>query len=151
MSAWITIAVSDLNDYMVAAQVSALRTAALGSGQTDPFSRVMADIVERIRFKIQSCGANQLSATPQTIPPELKWAACYLILEAMQTRIPALKLTEDQKTQVDRAVTQLDRIADCKDKVTQPDDPVTVAQTGSNSPAIGSKCLKFQRSQQEGI
>lgn len=151
MSAWITITAADLNDYMVAAQVSALRTAALGSGQTDPFGRVMPDIVERIRLKIQSCPSNRLSATAQTIPPELKWAACYLILEALQVRIPSLKLTEDQKNQVDRAVTQLDRIADCKDRVSEPDDPESEASVPANSPNITGKTLSYSRTNQEGI
>lgn len=151
MSNWVTIAVSDLNDYLVAAQVTALRSAALASGQADPFANVMRDVVNEIRFKVQSCAANKLSATPLTIPPELKKFACYLILESMQGRIPALKLTEDQKTQAERAVTQVNRVADCRDKVTQPDDPILEPTTAANSPRIESKTLKFSRCDQEGI
>ncbi len=151
MSNWITIAVTDLNDYLVAAQVSALRTAALAGGQADPFTNVMHDVVNEVRFKIQSCASNALSLTAYSIPPELKKTACYLILEAMQNRIPGLKLTEDQKTQADRAVAQLNRIADCRDKITQPTDPITTDVTGSGTPSITPKTKTFTREDQEGI
>lgn len=151
MSAWITVSADDLNDYLVAAQVNALRTAALGSGQTDPFGRVMPDIVERLRFKIQSCPANQLSGTASTIPPELKWVACYLIIEALQVRIPALRLTEDQKAQVDRAVTQLDRIADCRDKVSQPDDGVQPEVSSSPIEIVSKSTRVTTRETLQGI
>ena len=134
MPAWIIIAVADLDDYLVAAQMAALRNAALGGAQTDPFSRVMPDIIGRMRMKIASCEHNQLSATPNSIPPELKWAACYLIIEAMQTRLPGLKITEEQRTQIEDAKRQLDRIADCKDEVTAPNDPLDPSgiQRGGN-------------------
>lgn len=151
MSTWIAIAADDLNDYLVAAQVNALRTAALGVGQTDPFSRVMTDIIERIRFKIQSCSANQLSAAVNTIPPELKWVACYLIIEALQVRIPALRLSEDQKTQVERAVAQLDRIAGCKDKVSQPDDAVQPDVTSSPIEIVNKPTRSTTRETLDGI
>ena len=151
MSSWITIATSDLNDYLVAAQVSALRSAALAPGQTDPFGRVMPDIAERIRMKIQSCANNQLSAVDNTIPPELKWVACYLIIEALQVRIPGLKLTDDQKNQVDRAVTQLDRIADCKDKVSQPDDAVQPDVAGAPLQIVCQPVRTTSRDTLQGI
>src|SRR4051812_31509551 len=117
---WILIAVTDLNDYLVAAQVNALRTAALAGGQADPFTNVMHDMASRIRLKIESCRTNQVSATAYTVPPECKWIACYLIIEAMQTRLPGLKLTEEQKGQVDRAYKELNLIAKCDSVVTLP-------------------------------
>ncbi|MEW6306184.1 MAG: hypothetical protein AB1705_22185 [Verrucomicrobiota bacterium] len=121
---WITLTAEDLNDYLAAPQVSALRTAALAAGQGDPFDEIMPDVVSRERLKIESCARNRLSATPNSIPPELKWAACYLILEAMQLRIPTLRLTKDQQAQAMRAVDELNRVAACKDVVTAPDDPL---------------------------
>lgn len=121
---WIVLVVDDLNDYLVAAQASALRTAALAGGQADPFTKIMPDIATRIRAKIQSCPRNAISVTANAIPPELKWAACYLIIEAMQVRLAGLKLTEDQKAQVNEARHALDRVAECKDTVTTPTDPL---------------------------
>ena len=125
MPAWITISLTDLNDYLVGAQVNALNSSALASGQTDRFSRVMTDMVNRIRAKIEGCPRNHISATPLTVPPELKWAACYLIIEAMQAGVPGLKLTDDQRNQITRANEQLTRIADCREVVSIPNDPLT--------------------------
>ena len=125
MPAWITIALTDLNDYLVGAQVNALNSSALASGQSDRFTHVMTDMVNRIRAKIEGCPRNHLSATPLTVPPELKWVACYLIIEAMQVGVPGLKLTDDQRNQIARANEQLTRIADCKEVVSIPNDPLT--------------------------
>jgi hypothetical protein len=123
MSAWLTLSLADLNDYLVGAQVNALNSAALAAGQTDRFTRVMTDMVNRIRVKIEGCPRNRVSATPLTIPPELKWVACYLIIEAMQAGVPGLKLTDDQRNLITRAAEQLTRIADGKETVSLPPDP----------------------------
>jgi hypothetical protein len=127
MPAWITIQLADLNDYLVGAQVAALNSTALASGQSDRFTKTMTDMVNRIRTKIEGCPRNHISATPLTVPPELKWVACYLIIEAMQAGVPGLKLTEDQRNQIRKANEQLTRIADCKEVVSVPNDPLTPA------------------------
>lgn len=150
---WITIVLTDLDDYLVAAQRSALSTAALRTGQADPFLEIMPDIILRIRAKIKSCPTNQVSSTVTTIPPELKWVACYLILEAMQVRLPSLALSEGQRAQIDRAVTLLDRIADCKDLVTAPGealDPSDVQGPGAIS-VVTYRERKVTRETMEGL
>lgn len=124
---WITLSLTDLNDYLVGAQVAALNSSALASGQSARFTNIMTDMVNRIRVKIESCPRNYVSATPLTIPPEVKWIACYLIIEALQSAIPGLQLTEDQRNQIAKANAQLDRIAECKDAVSIPDDPLVPA------------------------
>lgn len=151
MSAWITVVVADLNDYLVGAQMTALRTAALAGGQSDPFTHVSGDVVNRIRMKIQSCARNRLSATAGTIPPECKWIACYLIIEAMQLRLPSLKLTDDQRTQIGEAKKQLDRIADCKDVVSQADDLAAEGQTSAGISLVNSTCREASRTKLNGI
>jgi hypothetical protein len=124
-TAWIVIATTDLDDYLVGAQASAVRTAALAAGQSDTFASVMNDVALRIRSKISSCSTAQISATAQTIPPELKWAGVMLLIETLSGRIPSIKLTDDQKAMLSRAYTALDRVADCKDEVSTPLDPET--------------------------
>ncbi len=133
MSTWVTIIAEDLRDYLVAAQVTALRTVALGTGQTDPFDRVTEDVVARIRAEIQACPRNRVSVTPFTIPPDLKSYACHLIIEAMQTRIPRFELSDSQKKQADEARAYLRRIAECKIPVEMPDDPVSAPTVQSSS------------------
>jgi len=123
MPAWIIIATTDLNDYLVGAQASAIRLAAVATGQTDRFLRVMPDVAARIRSEIQACPRNALSLTANSIPAELKTIACNLIIEAMQSGIPGLELTEDQRNLIRDGRDYLKRISKCEIAVTQPIDP----------------------------
>ena len=153
MSAWITITTDDLNDYLVAAQVSALRSAAMGSGQTDPFPRVMHDVCTRIRTEIQACTGNLVSLTAYTIPPELKSYACHRIIEALQTRIPRLEFTDSQKKQCDEAREFLRRIAKCEIPVSQPDDPDSTPdiQAGNGVSVVTSTARTTGRNRLSGL
>jgi hypothetical protein len=153
MPAWLTISLTDLDDYLVGAQVAALNSAALAPGQSDRFTRVMTDMVNRVRAKIESCPRNHISATPLTIPPELKWAACYLIIEAMQAGVPGLKLTDDQRNQISRAADQLNRIADCKEVVSIPADPLVPAdvQRGGQIKVVTSTTRIASRDQTRNL
>ncbi|MDB6108261.1 MAG: hypothetical protein JWR69_11 [Pedosphaera sp.] len=153
MSAWITITLEDLNDYLAGAQVDAINTAATAEGQTDRFTKVSADIANRIRLKIESNFRNYISLTPGTIPPELKWVACYLIIEAMQTAIPGLLLSEDQRKQIEKADTQLTRIADGKEVVSKADDPEVPAesQRGGKIKQVSGNTRVATRNQLKGL
>jgi hypothetical protein len=153
MPAWITITLADLNDYLVGAQVTAINTAARASGQTDRFTGAMTDAVNRIRLKIASCKSNQLSATPLTVPPELKMAACYFTIESMQAAIPGLKLTDDQKKKIEVLNTDLNRIADCKDVVSKPEDPEnpSEAQRGASFEKVSGETRRATRGKLSGL
>lgn len=131
--AWIQIVLADLNNYLVAAQVNAVNTAALGAGQVDRFTEVMTSVVNRIRNKIESCAGNRISLTPLTIPPSLKQCACLLIIEGLQSSIPSLRLSEDQVRQIERFQEDLDLIATCDLKVEGPTDPLEPGQVQSGA------------------
>lgn len=117
---WIIITATDLNDYLVGVQAAAIRTVAVAAGQTDRFTAVMPDVSSRIRNEILSCSRNRLDATANSIPPELKTVACLLIVEAMQSGIPGLELSEDQRTLIRDARDYLKRIARCEIAVSSP-------------------------------
>lgn len=119
---WIVLEKTDLLPYLVAAQVSAMTTAALAPGQADPFDDIMPDVVADIRGSIATCVRNGLSATANAIPPEFKMHAAYMLLEAMQLRLPSLKLTDEQKAAAERGRKRLEKIAACEIAVSQPDD-----------------------------
>jgi hypothetical protein len=122
---WITLAVTDLNDYLVGPQATAVRTAALAPGQSDTWTNVMMDVVNRIRSEMRSSARNIVSETPLTIPPDLKSTALVLIVESMQRRIPQLKLSDDQKDAANQARDYLKRIARGEVVITAPPDPLT--------------------------
>ena len=140
MSVWVPIgSVEQLQPYLVADQVTALNTSALGSGQSDRFDEVVATIVTRVRNKIASCRSNVLSATPNSVPPEAVWIACWLIIEAIQPGIPGLAFTEDQVRLLKKAEKDLDAMAACELAVSAPEDPLEPSGVqGSGGVAIVS-------------
>lgn len=136
MTAWITLQDADLNDYLVAAQMSALRSSALARGQDNPFATVMQDRCNYIRNRISR--RINISATPYAIPPELRTCACHLIIEAMAGRLAvAVKLTDDQVRMIRQAYTDLDMAGTEKFPISTPDDPV--APTGQSGGGISVK------------
>jgi hypothetical protein len=126
MPAWITLSAASLADYLVAEQLDALRTEALGSGQADPFLSVSADVIRLVRSYIASNPENLVDSTDLTIPPELKLPVCYLIIAPMLGRL-GLALTEDQRKQVDLAQSTLIALREKKLLVTKPDNAVAPA------------------------
>ncbi len=129
--AWTVVTTTMLKDYLVAAQMTALQTAAL-SGGTDPFLTIMPDVAARIRAAVASCAKNTISETANSVPPELKWVACILIIELMQTRLPSMTLSDSQKKTAEDAKKTLAEVAKCELAVSTPTDPggETLYQTG---------------------
>lgn len=138
MTSWLTIAVADLEDYLLEPQMTALRTVALADGQADPFTKVMQDRCNYIRNRI--AGRVQISATAYAVPPELKSQTCLLIIEAMQPRLAVLPLTEDQKTLIATAKKDLDIAGTSDLPISSPTDPTDVeAQSGSGHVSVVRK------------
>lgn len=152
MPSWTTVTTSDLNDTKVAALVSALRTAALAQGQSDPSTNIIADVVTTIRNNIKSCAANELDITTTKIPPSLKRLACRMIVREMQSRL-RIALNDDERNERSADERTLERIARCELKVDETDTPETTAtvQAGSNTPRINEPSRTFSRTAQDGI
>ena len=150
MATWITIAADDLQDYLLAPQLAALRSAALGASQSDPLPGIINDAADHVRGKIASNPANSLSATAYAVPATLKTHVCYIAIFRAQLRIPQLKMTDDQKLAYRNALDDLNRIADGKDAVEQPDDAVS-SNTAAISPAYSNPNRRFSHEEQNGI
>lgn len=123
MASWIEIKVKDLYDYLVSPQVDILRKRMLADGQDDPLIDIITDITARIRAEISGNVRNVLSSNKSEIPPDLKSIACYLIMECAQSRIPALKLTDDPRE-------YLKRIAQGEVQVSSPDSDIFTPNMG---------------------
>ncbi|QYM80283.1 hypothetical protein K0B96_06620 [Horticoccus luteus] len=137
MPAWIALTADALNAYLVAAQLTALRTKALAPGQADPFTEIAPDIIRKVRSYIASNPANAVDADELTIPPELKTDVCYLILGPMLGRL-GIGLTKDQAQQVEVARSTLVALRDKKLLVTRPADAVTPDVQGEGGVTIVS-------------
>jgi len=123
MAAWIVITEDHLRDYLVAAQLTALQSAALGTGQSSPFARLMPDRAAYVRNRVS--GRVRISATSNAVPPELKTQAAMLIIEAMTVRLSiGLSLTDEQKEMIKQAYRDLDIAGTEKFPISDADDAV---------------------------
>jgi hypothetical protein len=139
---WVTLTVANLNTYLEASVLSVLQTKDLAAGQTDRFTQAMLDVTAKIRARIQSVPGCVVSATVNSVPPELVDVAVKLILLAIQAAYPALGLTKDQLTDFNKAWKELDTLQSKDGKqppilsVSMPPDPLVNTVQGVPRPAV---------------
>jgi hypothetical protein len=148
---WIPITVEDLEDKKLAALVTALREKALGASQTDPTPRIIQAVVDMIRRKVASCARNRVDADLTTIPKGLKTMAVDLIYAEMKGRLEE-PLTTDESRAIERHTADLNRIADCRDAVDQPDDATDPeVEEPTNSPTISEGRRETRNARRSGL
>lgn len=150
---WLPITLADLEDAKLAKLVTALREKALKATppQSDPTPRVTQKVVDRIRRKIASCANNQLDADATTIPAGLLGMGVDFILAELKGRLE-LALTDDERKRLDRHETDLNRIAECKEVVEQPDDAIDApVQATSGTPSITEGRREANRAARTGL
>lgn len=150
MSNWISITEDDLNDAKLVPLIAAFREKVLAVGQTDPLPRLTQTVLDRIRRKIASCARNQVDSDVTKIPKGLKDMAVDFIYAELAGRLQE-PLTQDERDAMSRWTADLNRIAECKDVVEQPDDsiPADVQSTGG-LPTI-SHCRRERQHRREGL
>ena len=149
---WVVLTTDDIYSRLVGPQVDALRNAALGTlmntpqtgasqsgGTDDVFNSVMPDTVARIRQYIASNPRNALSQTDNSIPPECKWMAVWLVLQDMIARLSiAIPLNADQQKQVTTANQDLDKLRNIQPPwlaISTPVDPEPEPSISIGTPA----------------
>lgn len=150
--AWVVPTEAGCKDYLAAAGITSLTSAALGAGQANPFPNVMAAVVKEIRGYVRSCATNVLSATPNSVPGELERTAYLMIVEAMQGRLPGVNLTKGQETALKACREILDRVAECKFIVANPTNPAAdTAQRGAPAEVVTSSRRDVTREKMNGL
>ena len=150
--AWISITIDDLKDAKISALVEACRTAALGTGQTDPVPNIIANVTARIRAEISGCAQNVLDVDTTKIPADLKSLASRMIMREAMSRIQQ-SLTEDEREEQRNDLRYLERIAKCEIPVAAPDTPLTTAevQSPSGTPRMTARTRQFGRTYEDGL
>lgn len=98
---WIQLETKDLSDYLIEEQLSAL------APKNAILQDIIADVCAYIRQRIPSAWLpNPIKANH--LPDACKQAACHLVIEALQTRMPELMASEDQVRAADQARKTLD-------------------------------------------
>ena len=149
---WITITIADLKDAKVSTLVEACRTAALGSGQTDPVPNIIANAIARIRAEISGCARNILDADTTTIPSDLKSLACRMIVREAMSRIKR-PLAEDEREEQRNDLKYLERISKCDIPVATPDNPLLTdeVQSTAGRPHLTARTRQFGREYEDGL
>jgi hypothetical protein len=151
MPRWVSIATADLEDTTLEKLVTALRTKALGTGQTDPSPRIIADIVKEVRRKVASCRNNTVDTDETTVPASLKRLTVDLVIFEMMARLRMPLSTDDDK-KLSRHTRTLDRIASCEDVVEQADTAETPeVQSTAGTPSISNEGRVARRAARSGL
>lgn len=114
MNNWTPITPESIGFYLSPIQLTAL------SQLGDPLPPIISDIIAWVRSEIHTNPKNVLNNDPTLLPLSLKTATCHLVIEALQSRIPTLKLTEDQVRNAHNARLHLKRVANAQVAITPP-------------------------------
>lgn len=128
MEEWIQIALADLNSYLEASLVVKLNSADLAPGQADRFTVAMEDVTNEFRARIGSFPGMVVSATANSVPPELKRHCCQLILLAMQYTCPGIVIEKELRTEFGKNWDVFKEIKKGELRVSNPPDPQAVNQ-----------------------
>jgi len=153
VSNWIAITKADLYNSKVAPLVDAGNTVSLGLGQTDRTTGIIADVTMEIRRKVARC--NLLDQDATKIPGGLKSLAVDIIFCRLKVALE-MDLSEAERESLKARQREMDRIADGKDMVDPPDNPIAANETqGIATPSfpvrgVNAPARKFTNCSQEG-
>ena len=151
MSNWITLTKADLYDTKVAALVDQVDAISLGAGQTERTTDLIAAVTAEIRRKCAHTTA--LDADLTKSPGGLKTLALDLIACRIKSALE-MELNQDERNLLLARERDLNRIADGKDLVDLPDNPVAVSQTmqsGGSAQIVSQKTRLATRERLDGL
>ena len=151
MGAWLRFSVDDLRTHMAADQLQGLLEAAAGGEDgEDQIRRLGQSVVAQVRAAVRSGKKVPQSATVDAIPEELWSDACALLLEKLQCRLPALRLSADQVRAADVARQRLRSVARGEMALPMPKDPMVDQWTAPIS-CVGCRRRRFKSSSLGGL
>ena len=139
---WIQITAAEIATHQAGAMITAMQTAALRTGQTDPLAEAIAQTTLEIRAAVKS-GGFKCDADTSKIPAELRKDAVALVVEVAKPRIKQA-LTADEVRLADAARAKLSKIAEGKISVSAPDAPEPSDDTQAATP--GASIVRPARS-----
>lgn len=146
--AWQSITVTDVMTKLSGAEVSALQTAALGSGQTDPVAGIITAVVDEVRGYVAANPDNRLGDAGK-VPSKLVSATLSIIRHRICTRLPLKSLlTEERIAEKNDALRLLDRVADAKFAI---EDPVTGDISTAKIEQVSTPSRKTSRTKLAGL
>jgi hypothetical protein len=144
---WITLTVADVKTRLAGAEVNALQTAALATGQADPTADIIDKVVKELRGRLRNKADLEVG---ETIPDNWAHHCLAVIRFRLYTRLPMAQfLTQPRITEYDDAMKAFIQLGPIL-----PDEPVNVDLTlvdGGIMPLWNDRVLSFTRDQQDGL
>lgn len=151
MPNWISITTATLYEARVAALVDACSGAAKATGQADRAAGLIQGVVDLVRRKVGSNPDNTVDSDETTIPKGLRDLTVDLIIFRLKGAIEEPLSEDEQKLRGEHERT-LNRVADGKDKVDQPDVPATPeVNSGGKIAQVGTTTRQVTRTTMRGL
>ena len=124
---WISITESDVQAKLAGAELAAMKSSALASGQANPLTEITEQVIDEVRGYVAANRSNTLGVAG-TIPQKLLSAALAMIRYRLATRLPIKSLlTEDRVKENEQAIRLLEQVAAAKFAI---EDPVSGETSG---------------------
>lgn len=156
MAAWVQVTLDDLRAEAANARIEA--AVANDTHEVENyFARIRDGVVAEVRTAIASCASNTLDATASTVPPEWRRYVCLRILAAWMARAgqgeeSTYRLTDDQRTELERRYQDLALVRTCDLAVTTPDSVAAPAHTSlESSMRIVGGTRRYTRDEMDGL
>ncbi len=146
--AWIIPAESDVLTVLSETELATYRAAALASGQADPLTPTLAQVVDLVRGYVGAYKPNTLGL-PGTIPQKLLAPALDLVAVRLPQRV-GVPPKEVRKTAADQAVRLLEQVAAGVFNIEEPESPTTET-TSAPRPTIEARHRHFTQRSEEGV
>ena len=146
--AWQEITTDNVKTRLTGAELTALQSAALSSGQVDPLPEIIVQVVDEARGYIAAGGFTLESGTK--IPSKLLSAVLAIIRYRLATRLPVKSLLDENRIKEnDNAIRLLEKVSDRKFLIEEP-TAASSETIGSPSPSMSTKTRVFDRDSQDG-
>lgn len=148
---WNTLTEAKFLEHLTGPELTAIKTAALATAQTEPLTAMLAKVVQEVRGYVAANGTNSLGEGV-TIPDELESAALAIARYRALNRLPIRSLlTETRITEYKDALTLLRDVAAGKFSVEQPATPSEQVVSGPGVEIVSSTTRKATREKLSGL
>ena len=146
--AWIVPTESDLLTALSETELATYRAAATASGQADPVTPTLAQVVDLVRGYVGAYRPNTLGL-PGTIPQKLLAPALDLVAVRLPQRV-GVPPKDVRKSAADQAVRLLEQVAAGVFNIEEPDS-ATLETTSAPRPSIAAHRRHFTQHTEEGV
>lgn len=149
---WITLTEAHLENHLSGDELDALKTESLADGQDSPVDDILTEVTRKVRGYVGANPANTLGEAG-TIPDELKDSALQIVKWELINRLPGMSFLADERRedQKDDAIRLLERVADGKFAIAQPETASDEVVNSAHVAVVTSRTKKATSTELNGL